>query len=483
LSEESNLFGIRPNAFTDTGNAAVFVREYKDELIFTDSMGWLHWDGKRWERNEHKALELAEDFSNRMLREARELDRKARHRLADLEADSAGGQKDEEALNDAKQEASSAGAYLKHAMYTQHSGRIKAVLDLARPFLVLPGNAMDANPRELNTQGGIINLVTGEWRPNQPEARCTKITAMARSKDGEDIWQDFLNTITCGDPALAGFLQMVIGMALFGEVYHEGVTFAIGDGSNGKSTFFNAVAAVLGDYAGYIDIDIIIVRSGNTQAELATLRGKRLVIAGELGQGRRLSESTMKKITSKDPFQVQEKYKQPEIIKPSHTLCLFANHLPHVTALDNGTWRRIIVVPFNAKIEKSNDIKDYTNFLVEKEGGAILTWAVEGAQRFARNGFHLDIPEAVAEATEEYRDRENWLESFIDECCIQEPNARIGARELYIKYKEWAEASGVRYQSEKDFAKEMERAKFDNMCAAPQEVPAQRRKENPRQCC
>ena len=43
-------------------------------------------------------------------------------------------------------------------------------------------------------------------------------------------------------------------MSLFGKVYQEGVTFAVGTGKNGKSTFFNTVAAVMGDYAGYIDI-------------------------------------------------------------------------------------------------------------------------------------------------------------------------------------------------------------------------------------
>lgn len=455
--------GVRPSAFTDIGNAAVFVREYRDDLIFTDSMGWLYWNGKNWERNEHKALQLAERLSDCMLKEARKLDREARRKQADVESDAAGGQKDDEALKEAKEAVTGASSYLKHALYSQHSARVRAILDLARPFLVLPGGAMDANPQELNTQAGIINLVTGEWCPNHPDARCTKITAVSRSNEGEEIWQDFLQTITCGDTSLAGFLQMVIGMALFGEVYHEGVTFAIGNGSNGKSTFFNAVAAVLGDYAGYIDIDIILVRSGNTQAELATLRGKRLVIAGELAQGRHLSESTLKKISSNDPFQVQEKYKQPEIIKPSHTLCLFANHLPNVAATDDGTWRRIVVVPFNAKIEKNDDIKDYTNFLVKNAGGAILAWAVEGAQNYARNGFRLDIPDVVAEATENYRAREDWLKNFIDECCIKESSARTGARELYTCYKEWAESSGRRYFDEKAFALEMERAGFNSV--------------------
>ena len=41
-----------------------------------------------------------------------------------------------------------------------------------------------------------------------------------------------------------------------------------------------------------------------------------------------------------------------------------------------------------------------------------------------QTGTYMDQPE-------EYRSRENWLEHFIDNRCIREPNARVGARELY----------------------------------------------------
>lgn len=190
-----------------------------------------------------------------------------------------------------------------------------------------------------------------------------------------------------------------------------------------KSTFFNAVGAVLGDYTGYIDIDVITTRGANDKAALATLRGKRLVIAGELEEGRRLSASTIKKLSSTDPFVVEEKYKQPETVTPSHTLCLFTNHLPRVSSTDTGTWRRIIVIPFNAVIRKDSTIQNYADYLVKEAGGAILAWAIEGAQNFARNGFHLDIPECVEEATEAYRGRENWLENFINERCVRETEA------------------------------------------------------------
>ena len=455
MNEDKNTF--KPADFSDAGNAAVFVREHCDNVIFTDSMGWLCWDGKRWELNEHKALELAEEFSSQMLSEAMAAYKEALHAEADAKAaEPEGG----EAVKAAGEAVKRSKSYLSHANISRRAARIKAILELARPYLVRPGNLMDADPSELNTQAGIINLATGMLWPNQREAYCTKITATSRSTEGEYLWQSFLNTITCEDTDLRGFLQMVVGMSLFGKVYQEGVTFAVGDGKNGKSTFFNAVASVLGDYAGYIDIDVITTKGNNDKASLATLRGKRLVIAGELEEGRRLSAATIKKISSTDPFQVEKKYKDPEIIKPSHTLCLFTNHLPRVGSTDSGTWRRIIVVPFNAVIPKGSTVQNYADYLVEKAGGAILAWAVEGAQIFARNGFRLETPACVEAATKKYQERENWLENFLSECCIKENGARVRARELYSAYKAWSEGLKEYIRSEKDFAAEMEKLGF-----------------------
>lgn len=51
---------------------------------------------------------------------------------------------------------------------------------------------------------------------------------------------------------------------------------------------------------------------------------------------------------------------------PSHTLVLYTNHLPKVGAVDRGIWRRLIVVPFEAKIEGSSDVKNYGDVLYEQ---------------------------------------------------------------------------------------------------------------------
>ena len=454
---------LRPRDFSDAGNAAVFSRRHKDDLIFTDALGWLWWTGQKWERDDHKALSRALELSGEMLREALGAYTDALHQQAEAKARYAesGEDADKNALEEANAAARKAKAYLTHAQQTRNATRLRHMLELSKPALVKPTAELDANPFDLNTPGGIVDLNTGQLRPHDRTAYCTRITGTAPGTQGAELWDAFLDTITEGDPSVAGFLQVVAGMALFGRVFHEGIILAYGGGRNGKSTFFNALGAAAGDYTGSIDTDTLVVtRGGNKGASLATLRGKRLVITGELEEHQRLSASMLKRLASTDLLRIEEKYRAPEDIIPSHSIVLFTNHLPRVGSTDGGTWRRLIVVPFNAVIPVQNGVANYGDVLVRETGPAILSWAIEGAVTFARNRYKLDLPEAVAEATEEYRAREDWLSNFIAERCQTGPNLRTGSAELYRAYKDWAEQSGEYVRRLNDFNAAMEAAGF-----------------------
>ena len=429
---------VRPPDFSDAGNAEAFTQKYRDNLLFSDALGWLAWNSQRWERSDHKALTLATELSGEMLADAQKEYRAALMGLAEAKADEVGP----EELERATSRAASAKAYLTHAKQTRSAGRLKSMLEVAKPNFVVKADTLDANPAELNTPGGIVDLTTGAIRSHDRAARCTQITATTPGEQGAQMWDTFLDTITQHDGSLRGFLQLVAGMALHGKVYHEGLILAYGAGRNGKSTFFNALAAVLGAYAGNLDVDTFTTDKQNRGAALATLRGKRLVIAGELEEGKRLSVATVKKVCSTDRITIEEKYKQPETITPSHTLCLFTNHLPRVGSTDPGTWRRLIVVPFLATIPTQATRSNYGDTLVQQAGPSILSWAIDGAVDFARNGYRLQMPDVVAEVTEAYRGQEDWLSNFISECCTLEPGAWTPASNLYRRYREWAEEAG-----------------------------------------
>ena len=456
---------VKPPDYSDAGNASVFSQLYQNDLIFVDALGWLYWSGNHWERDDHHALSCALDLSERMLKEAiarygeaQQFQAETMTRFAETGAD-----EDKDAVADAKGAVKKAGAYLTHAKNLRGATRLKNMMELSKPALVLKADKLDANPFDLNTPAGIVNLTTGQLRPHERTAYCSQITKAAPGTKGKDMWESFLDTVTCNDGGLKGFLQMVAGMAFIGSVYQEGIVIACGGGRNGKSTTFNAIGEALGDYAGTIDIKTITTDRANKGASLATLRGKRLVITGELEEHQRLSVATLKQVASTDKLTIEEKYKQPETVKQSHTLILFTNHLPRVGSTDNGTWRRLIVVPFNAVIQPGAGVQNYGEVLAKECGGAILAWGIEGAVNFVRNGFKLDIPDAVAEATEEYRQREDWLTNFINERCIRDPNAREGARALYLEYKAWAQDGGEFVRRESDFAAAMEKAGFQKV--------------------
>jgi len=456
---------FKPPDYSDAGNAEVFGRFYKDDLIFVDALGWLWWSGKRWERDDHKALALALSLSKQMLEDALSAYSEALRIEAEAKAmfAASGEEADETTYKKAKETANKAEAYLKHAKVSRGAPKIKSMVDLSKPTLAVKADKLDANPFDLNTPAGIVDLRTGAIRSHERAAFCSRITEAAPTSEGAEKWQEFLKLITGNDGSIQGFLQLVAGMAAIGTVYHEGIILAYGGGGNGKSTFFNALGAVFGDYSGGIDVKTLTTDRQNKGASLATLRGRRLVITGELEEHQRLSVATLKQLGSTDELTIEEKFRQPETIKQTHTLCLFTNHLPRVGSTDKGTWRRLTVVPFNTKISHSEAVQNYSEYLVENAGGAIVSWIAEGAVNFCRNKFKLDIPEVIAEATENYRSQEDWLNNFIDERCIRDGSARAGAREIYVAYSEWSKEIGDYTRRERDFAAAMETAGFQNI--------------------
>lgn len=444
-SSSNNIDSVRPADFSDIGNATVLERINGSTMRWTASLGWLVWDGKKWARShDQMARRYARTLTDLMLAEAQ--------------------QACEETLTfkNAKAEIPDAEKnYLKHAEKSRSARSIDNILSVAQTTLYTNASIFDANPWELNTPEGIVNLQTGEIRPHDLTAYCSKITAVSPERTSGILWADFLNRIAEGNIELIEYLQYFAGMCSIGTVTHEGVLIANGGGSNGKSTFFNALAAVMGDYATSIDVTVLTTDRQNRGASLATLRGARLVTCGELEEGQRMSIQTLKKIASTDPISIEEKYKQPETIIPTHHICLFTNHLPKIGSTDTGTWKRITVVPFNATMPTgSARIPNYAQHLAEEEGAAILQWIVDGAVKFHQNGNRLPICSDVEEATAAYRAREDWVNRFIDECCIVDREAEVRCGELFDAYKKYADQCGDYQRRRADFNAALEMLGF-----------------------
>ena len=446
---------LKPTTQNDIGMAELFVQEYRNEVRYSPATGWIVWDGTRWEPSELKAEQKYIEFVKRALKEARKEVQNSYGALGEV----AMGEGEKSAKEGAERSIKEALAYFKFVNKMCDSGKIKAVMSIAKGFLEIGVSKLDSNPFELNTPFGIVDLKTGVVYPHRAESYCTKITKVAATMDGMEMWQECLDMVSQYDEEFKLYLQTAAGAIAIGKVYQEALIIAFGDGANGKSTMFNTIYEVLGDYAGKIPAESLTTKARNTKVDLAELLGKRFVLASETEEGQRLSTSMLKQIASVDTITGEKKYHDPFTFTPTHTTVLYTNHLPRVGSNDKGTWRRLIVAPFNANIK--NPRTNYGEELLAKASGAVLKWIIDGAKMFIDGGFKIPHCKKVDDAIGKYREENDWLAHFLSECCIVGEKESVGGGVLYKAYRAWAAETGEYVRRNRDFADALRVAGFE----------------------
>ena len=472
---------LKPPDYSDIGQAKVVVREYGKELCYTDNTDFLRYDGCKWNESHQLAVGAMEEFLDLQLADAEDEIAEAAWELnavGGVEFDLSAGLKgldrqirelnpEEEklkALLNAEAKLQAAYTYKAFVMRRRDMSYLLSALAAAKPMVQKNISDLDKDEFFLNTPDATYDLRYGMSGAlaHEPENYITKITWCSPSAKGMELWQKALETFFQGDAELIDYVQQIAGLAAIGKVFMEAIIISYGEGRNGKSTFWNTVARVMGSYSGQISADALTVGcKRNVKPEMAELKGKRLVIAAELEEGMRLNTSVIKQLCSTDEIFAEKKYRDPFRFVPSHTLVLYTNHLPRVGASDAGTWRRLIVIPFNAKIEGTSDIKNYTDYLVQNAGEAVLQWIIEGAQKVIANHFVLRVPACVKAAVKAYRDSNDWLGNFLADCCDVNPDYREKSGSVYQEYRDYCMRNGEWARNTADFYAAMDAAGFE----------------------
>ncbi len=471
-NDDFGNFSLKPEDFTDMGQAAVFSREYGDVVKYSDGTDYIRFNNQFWCESRTACIGTLEEFLDLQLADAGETLSIARDNLIATgisEDIVASGVKAiaKKCSTDDQMKAydlyAKAVQYFAFVMKRRDYKYIQSAANAAKPMLEISIKDLDADGFLLNTPNLTIDLnkdIADGYEP-RPSDLITKQTAFCPGDEGQALWKDALDIFFCGDKDLIEYVQKIVGMAAIGEVFMEALIIAFGEGRNGKSTFWNTIANVLGTYSGTISAESLTVGCRhNARPEMAELKGKRLVIAAELEDGMRLNTAVVKKLCSTDEIAAEKKYKDPFKYKPSHTLVLYTNHLPRVGVTDAGTWRRLIVIPFNAKIEGSSDIKNYTNYLTAHAGQYIMKWIIEGAKKAIADSYHIEQPAVVKEAIESYKRDNDWLGSFLEERCDVDPTYRIKSGELFQAYRDFCTATGEYARGTSDFYSALESVGF-----------------------
>ena len=458
---------LKPYDYSDIGQAKVIAREYGDELRYTSATDYIRFDGQQWVESKQRAVGAVEEFLDLQLEDAKDAVQNAVQALVSAgvteETILSCGKKAVANFNDEQmnlyKDYVTAVSYKAFVMKRRDMKYIVSAMQAAKPMLEMKPTDLDADGMLLNTPEGTYDLRLGldGKREHQADDYITKMTSFAPSDEGKKEWLDTLSLIFQGDSELIEYVQQIAGLCAIGNVYLEELIISYGVGSNGKSTFWNSIAGALGSYSGNISADTLTIGcKRNVKPELAEAKGKRLLIAAELEEGMRLNTSTVKQLCSTDEIFAEKKYKDPFSFKPSHTLVLYTNHLPKVGAIDDGIWRRLIVIPFNAKISGKSDIKNYSEFLIKKSGGYIVKWLIEGAKKAINNHFKIKNPKVVQGAIEKYKQDNDWMAHFLEACCELGTGLEEKSGDVYLAYRSYCTRTGEFIRSTAEFYNALE---------------------------
>jgi putative DNA primase/helicase len=403
------------------GRAARLARavlRQRSHLYVGDEGGWRRWTGTHWEQDHTRSIyrlaaRLAEDWDGDCSDPEDPAVVRASNRLRDKGL--------------------------------TRSAVVAAVeLAIAYPGVTCLLSDLDAHCYLLNTASGTVDLRTGEITAHDPGHRLTICT-----RSGCDpwmpspVWDRFLAETFNGDDDLREYLQRVLGAAACGVLREQKMFCAFGGGRNGKSVLMGTVQTILGRYATTVDSSLIASRRCQSSSEVdykaAALRGKRLVVSYETGAGATLDEATVKRLSSDDEIPARSPYGRPFVFTPTHTLILVTNHRPVVITQDDGTWRRLVLIPFTRQVPAEQVDEDLKPKLLA-EAPAILAWIVRGAVAYLRDG--LGTCKAITDATAAYRTDCDTLGRFIEDCCITSPRERVNQADFRAAWEDWHAAHG-----------------------------------------
>jgi P4 family phage/plasmid primase-like protien len=360
--------------------AELFVQRHGAEARYVDAWKWwFFWTGTHW--GQDLVLRVF-DLARKICRELADRENKAARRVAIASAKT-----------------------------------VAAVVTLARsdPQIAATAGQWDTEHWLLNTPGGVADLHDGTKRPGRPEDYMLKTTAVVPRKGAAPKWIAFLDKVTARNKELQAYLQRMAGYALFGGNPEHALFFLYGTGFNGKGVFLNMLVWLLESYAHIAPMELFLeTHREQHPTDLASLQGKRLVVADETSEGRHWNEGKIKMMTGGTPITAHFMRKDPFTFIPQFTPYISGNHKPSLRNVDPAIKGRMHLVPFTVFIPES-ERDERLGEKLKAEGPQILQWAIDGCLSYQKIG--LAPPKVVRDATNDYLREQDRFTAWIEQEC------------------------------------------------------------------
>ncbi len=251
------------------------------------------------------------------------------------------------------------------------------------------------------------------------------------------------------DPVLREYAMTLYSACLEGANHEQKFYIMSGSGGNGKSKIIDLMGKTFGEYQDSLSATALTRKradAGNANPEFIDLKNKRFVSMVEPEEGEKINTSLMKQLSGQDMLKVRGLYKAQEGFVFTARIFMSCNELPAVSSMDNGTWRRLRVIPHVATFVEEGKPTNPSAHIYSRDPlldtkinrwrpyfASILVWYYEN--KYLRGG--LVEPAQVAEASMKYKEENDSFAAFCQETLVKEAGAEVRANDLMTRYKEW----------------------------------------------
>jgi putative DNA primase/helicase len=257
-------------------------------------------------------------------------------------------------------------------------------------------------------------------------------------------WSSFIESVTDGDGRRASFLQEYAGYILFPSNTLQRAAALVGEGSNGKSVYFNALRNVF-DSRNVTHVELSQFGDKFQRIDLQT---SMLNISGEIKNDISSSEDVIKSVIAGDTVSACHKGKPFIFFKPRTKLIVSMNNYPKFNDKSDAITRRFAFCEFPLKFveiprEPNERLIDRTleaTFAENSHLSGIFNWVLDGYLMVRRCGYLTETYEHQTVLNEFKEDSDPTI-TFVREL---ELDYRISYSTLYDRYKQWCDDNGYR---------------------------------------
>lgn len=268
---------------------------------------------------------------------------------------------------------------------------------------------------------GIFNIKTKQFEPFNPNYFITSKLATKYNENAlkniENIKEVFdvdrwLNSIACDNSEIVKLYWEIFAEAINPNHTREKMVILYGEGNNGKGTFQTLITNLI----GLKNISTLTPHDFSGEFKLEMLQGKVCNIGDDISNKYLDDMSNLMSIITGDPVTVNRKGKSIITARYKILNIFSANRLPRVRNKSQGTYRRLLIVPFNADFNgqiQDRRIKD--EFLNDKTVLEYVLYKTLHWVCFEK----FTIPKVSEELLEEYKENNDYLYSFLKDWYIE----------------------------------------------------------------